>query len=170
MLQIELDLSLSDVYAFPTMKLIAHRGNTKGKIVERENAPDYLLEALGAGYDIEVDLWMTDDGLFLGHDAPQYVIDDAIFSTLNPARTWWHAKNAAALEVLARQQGLNFFSHEEDPYVLTSRGYIWVHTKTPQLLVGSICVLPEERANNEGIELCSGVCSDTVEAYGSLKG
>jgi hypothetical protein len=39
--------------------LIAHRGNMCGK-TKWENHPDYLLEALQAGFDIEVDVWIDD--------------------------------------------------------------------------------------------------------------
>ena len=39
------------------MKLIAHRGNIDGPNPERENSPEYIEEALKAGYDVEVDVW-----------------------------------------------------------------------------------------------------------------
>ncbi len=56
------------------MKLIAHRGNTQGPNPERENSPEYIEEALNAGYDVEVDVWYdcATEKFWLGHDEPQY--------------------------------------------------------------------------------------------------
>jgi hypothetical protein len=38
------------------MKLIAHRGNYVGINRHLENNPEYIREALGNGYDVEVDV------------------------------------------------------------------------------------------------------------------
>ena len=56
------------------MKLIAHRGNIFGPNLDRENNPDYILEALDYGCDVEIDLWVKDNDLFLGHSSPEYPI------------------------------------------------------------------------------------------------
>ena len=40
---------------------ISHRGNINGKIVERENSPEYIQEAVTAGYFCEVDVWHDND-------------------------------------------------------------------------------------------------------------
>ena len=52
------------------MKLISHRGNTKGKIKTLENTPEYIDQTLKMGYDVEIDLWVIDNMLFLGHNKP----------------------------------------------------------------------------------------------------
>ena len=39
------------------MILISHRGNIDGPNEVRENSPYYIMEALEAGYDVEIDLW-----------------------------------------------------------------------------------------------------------------
>jgi hypothetical protein len=54
------------------MILISHRGNISGPNPERENHPDYILEALQAGYEVEIDVWFVDGKFKLGHDGPQY--------------------------------------------------------------------------------------------------
>ena len=36
------------------MKLISHRGNIRGPVPGRENAPSYIDCALGNGYDVEI--------------------------------------------------------------------------------------------------------------------
>ena len=38
------------------MILIAHRGNTIGPNIEKENHPDYIDEAIKKGFDVEVDI------------------------------------------------------------------------------------------------------------------
>ena len=51
--------------------LLAHRGNINGKQPDRENSPSYILEAIDAGYSVEVDVWLSEGerklylGLFL---------------------------------------------------------------------------------------------------------
>ncbi len=39
------------------MKYISHRGNLTGINLERENSPDYIMEAVTADFDVEVDVW-----------------------------------------------------------------------------------------------------------------
>ena len=57
------------------MILIAHRGNINGPNENLENDPKYIVQAVDKGFDVEVDIWYTSDGLFLGHDNPQYKIE-----------------------------------------------------------------------------------------------
>ena len=42
------------------MILISHRGNIDGKIVERENHPDYIDKAISEEFDVEIDVWMIE--------------------------------------------------------------------------------------------------------------
>jgi hypothetical protein len=74
-------------------------------------------------------------------------------------------KNAQALEYLVQRKNLICFWHQDDEFTLTSNGYIWVHGNTRELPKNSICVLPEIRKNNEGLEKCYAICSDFVERY-----
>ena len=147
------------------MILIAHRGNIDGIVKEKENKPSYLREALEAGYDIEVDIRLTPDGWFLGHDGPEHKIDERFFEDFDPVHVWYHAKNAAALAALHERPTLNYFWIDNDEFALTSKGYIWVHTRTQELPAGSICVLPEVRKSNAGMLDCAGICTDYVTKY-----
>ena len=110
------------------MKLTSHRGNLKGTNPEKENHPDYIYEALQAGYDVEIDVWWVDGKFKLGHDGPQY---DFPFDLLTNFHTklWIHCKNMVALSYLNELDSsgfkLNYFSDEDDIGVLTSLGYIW---------------------------------------------
>ena len=58
------------------MRLISHRGNTSGPNPSRENHPDYIHEAIDKGFEVEVDVWRLGDKWFLGHDKPQYEIEE----------------------------------------------------------------------------------------------
>jgi hypothetical protein len=145
------------------MKLISHRGNLEGPNPERENHPDYIYEALQAGYDVEIDVWWVDGKFKLGHDGPQY---DFPFDLLTNFHTklWIHCKNMDALSYLNELDSsgskLNYFSHEDDLGVLTSRGYIW----STHLYDRGILVMPEV-FNREPKETTFGVCSDYITKY-----
>ncbi len=57
------------------MRIISHRGNIRGRVPGRENAPSYIDCALGNGYDVEIDVWSIDGEFWLGHDEPQYKVN-----------------------------------------------------------------------------------------------
>ena len=63
-----------------SLVLIAHRGNTEGRNIAKENSPLYIDDAISKGFDVEIDLRLVNEQLFLGHDLPQYKIE---FNWLN---------------------------------------------------------------------------------------
>ena len=77
------------------MKLIAHRGLYNGPDKNLENRPYQINSALGRGFDCEIDLWVFDDRLYLGHDGPQYNITEDF---LQQSGLWIHCKNLADLK------------------------------------------------------------------------
>ena len=148
-------------------KLISHRGNINGKNELLENNPDYIEVALSKGYDVEIDLWIDNDGFYLGHDAPTYPV------TLNwlverSLKLWVHCKDLKTIEELKRleyENGINsihYFFHNTDDITLTSQGKLWVYPGN-QPLKYSIAVLPE--IHNEDVSKCYGICSDIIEKY-----
>lgn len=148
---------------------IAHRGLIDGPNKEIENHPDTIQKSLEKGYDAEIDLWVIDDKLYLGHDEAQYNTTEEFINTKG---LWIHAKNLEALQWLVNSQlDLNYFWHEEDCYTLTSKGFIWAY---PGKKVSSRCVmvLPEyidaTLKNTIGVN-CYGICSDYVEKLSSLE-
>lgn len=153
------------------MKLIAHRGNIDGSNPLEENRPEYIEKAIESGYDVEIDIRYEKnvDGLYLGHDEPQYVINWLWLSKYKE-NLWIHCKNIEALfEFSLETSGYNYFWHQEDDYTLTSKNYIWtypgkIHTKK------SVIVMPEweESVNWDQLKTskCYGICSDYV---GKLK-
>jgi hypothetical protein len=145
------------------MLLISHRGNTTGPNKERENAPDYIDEALSMGYDVETDVWVVDGGIWLGHDKPEKKINK-LFLNERKHELWCHAKNLDAL-VFLLGENFNTFSHDNDPYVITSKGYIWA---SPHSIFtrDTIAVMPEwKNYTPSDISHCRGICSDFVSLF-----
>lgn len=140
------------------MIFISHRGNLNSKNEERENSPYYILEALGRGFDVEIDVWFVDEKFYLGHDKPQYEVN---VEFLINDKLWCHAKN---VEALLRMQNydIHYFWHEKDRVVLTSKKYVWAYPAM-NYPTFSIAVLPE--MYNSDITNCSGVCSDFILDY-----
>ena len=141
------------------MKVIAHRGNLKGPNPDRENSPEYLLEAVKAGYDCEVDVWYDNNNqLFLGHNHPQYKIDHAFLSNKH---FWCHAKNLEALEYML-VNNIHCFWHEHDARTLTSKGFIWTYPNQDTNFKSIICMInPEDIAPKD----CYGICTDWVKNH-----
>jgi hypothetical protein len=144
------------------MILISHRGNINGKILELENKPDYISEAISLGYHVEIDLWIKDKLLYLGHDEPQYLINDS-WLTQFLYKLWVHCKNPEAIIYLQENYPqINYFWHQKDTLTLTSKKYIWVYPGK-QPIKDSIAVMPE--IYNDDTSQCMGICSDYIQKY-----
>jgi len=105
------------------MKIISHRGNIRGPVPGRENAPSYIDCALGNGYDVEIDVWSIDGEYWLGHDEPQYKVTWNWFFN-RQGNLWLHCKNLEAAKTCHIFQS---FCHSGDPFIYTSNGKIWLH-------------------------------------------
>jgi hypothetical protein len=148
------------------MKFIAHRGNTIGKLTSAENQPYYIDGALRDGFDVELDLWIIDDELFLGHDNADTKIDKE-FLIERKDKLWCHGKNLEALDFLVKEN-FNCFFHDKDDYTLTSKGIIWAYPGQ-KINKNSVCVMPEscdiDVYTTEDFKNCYGICSDIIEVY-----
>jgi hypothetical protein len=142
------------------MIYISHRGNIDGKKPHLENNPSYVDEAITLGYDVEIDLWWVDGRTYLGHDEPQYEIDDKWLSE-RVDKLWIHCKNIESLNWI-RSTVLHYFWHEEDTLTLTSKQHIWAYPGK-QSIIGSIAVMPE--IYNDDTSKCLGICSDNILKY-----
>lgn len=142
---------------------IAHRGNLYGPNPEMENNPEYLMAAVDAGYQVEVDIWHEYGELYLGHDRPQYLVSrDFIFNLERHA--WFHCKNINALAYFSEHlQQMNYFWHQEDQYTLTSRNFVWTYPGNPTT-DKSVLVSLGRINPNAGFTGAKpyGVCSDYV--------
>lgn len=142
--------------------LIAHRGNLDGPNPEKENHPDYTEIARNQGFHVEIDLWYIDGKFALGHDEPQYEIDRKFLNS----RYWIHAKNIDALIALKNGQGhsyLNYFYHQSDDCVLTSRGYVWTYPGQPIISEHQIAVMPEWAKQDYDYSKAGGICTDFIK-------
>lgn len=140
------------------MKWIAHRGNLTGPNPEMENNPSYIEVALQAGYDAEIDVWLLSDGFYLGHDAPNYKTTRFF---LQNKRLWVHCKNIAAFIELSNYQNVNCFYQTEEEMVMTSRGYLWAHSKCNAWNNNTVVTKLDSRAW-QAPQHAYAVCSDYV--------
>lgn len=151
------------------MIFIAHRGNVNGPIIDRENTEKYILEALSNGYDCEIDLWVIDNILYLGHDKPMYKTSKE-FILNNKKHLWIHCKNHIALQYLI-DTDTNYFYHDKDNYTITSKNIIWGNIDS-NIINNMICVMPEKYRTNidkQEIQKCIGICSDYITNYLNYK-
>jgi hypothetical protein len=141
---------------------ISHRGNTNGRFESYENEPNYIDKAISDGYDVEVDVWVIDNTIYLGHDEPQYGIEFRWIRDRG-TRLWIHCKNIDAL-LFFKECGypLNYFWHQKDDVTITSLGYFWTYPGK-QITKNSIIVMPE--IYNDDISKCIGICSDKIMDY-----
>ena len=144
---------------------IAHRGLFEGPNKDLENKPQQIDAASSKGFDAEIDLQVCKNKLFLGHDTPDYEINEFF---LLKRGLWIHAKNAESLRYLAMKfPTLNYFAHDQDPVVITSQGWLWYHCfHLKDIKRGrAIAVMPEytltDTSSFHKLE-CDGICSDYV--------
>jgi len=139
------------------MILISHRGNISGPNELSENNPQYIESAIFEGFDVEVDLWCTND-LYLGHASPQYLINVS-FIQKNKDKLWIHCKNYEAL-LFCIKKNWHCFWHEDDKYALTSKGFIWGHPRARDFNL-AILVMPEKKITYSSLDKTFiGVCTD----------
>lgn len=135
------------------MIIISHRGNLNGVDSDLENTPEAILRSLDLGFDVEVDLRLHNDKLYLGHDEPQYRVD---LNFLKQSNVWVHAKNKEVVPLLINEKNIHWFWHETDQLTLTSRGYVWCF---PGHEIGGGIMVDCEQKVPIGITLL-GVCTD----------
>ena len=141
------------------MKIISHRGNIRGPVPGRENAPSYIDCAIGNGYDVEIDVRSVNGELWLGHDKPQYKITwNWIFH--RQFNLWLHCKD---LEAAKMCQVFQSFCHERDAFTFTSRKVIWLHDLSQTVDEKTIIPLLSKEdleQHSNLIQNCYGVCTD----------
>jgi len=138
------------------MILISHRGNINGPNINTENNPSHI-EYITKICNCEVDLWFVENGFFLGHDYPQYKINEKF---LFNNKLWIHAKNFEALGFLANTN-LKYFWHQQDNFTLTSNGYIWTYPNYPVTNKSIIVDNNKDWVNKK--YNCYGVCTDWIQ-------
>jgi hypothetical protein len=133
-----------------------------------ENSSKQIDYVLSLGFECEIDVWLINGQIVLGHDSPEEVVT-LDWLTRRSSHLWVHCKNLESLDFFASSTSkLNFFWHQSDDYTLTSRGYIWTYPGK-QLSPLSVLVLPEINLDtgHESLHFsdrkCLGICSDYVQ-------
>lgn len=149
------------------MKIISHRANTHGPS-DQENSISSINNALSLGYDVEVDVWLIDGQIMLGHDGPQYALDRPLVDRIG-ANGWFHCKNLEALNYFKNNlTNFNYFWHQMDDYTITSNGYFWTYPGK-KISNNSIIVLPELINQEELEDMLKqnpfGICTDWPIKY-----
>lgn len=144
------------------MRFIAHRGNTEGAKPELENTLSYLEAALKNKFDIEVDVFTRKGQLYLGHDTPK---DPINIEFLTNRRVWCHAKDEATFLNLIKFQDLNVFWQQDDKFSITSRGYIWTHSKCSKFVQNSVATVLDYKSEFLKDKKIHGICSDIIQLY-----
>lgn len=144
------------------MRIISHRGNINGPIINQENKPEYIDKAISLGFDVEVDIRYIDGKFWLGHDTNDYDI------TINwlidrKDKLWLHCKDLYSVYELSKiDASINKFCHSSDPYTLISNGGIWVHNIN--LKLNDTCIIPlinlKDICTYKKEEKIYGICTD----------
>ena len=145
------------------MKIISHRGNIRGRVPSQENKPSYIDCAIKSGLEVEVDIRYTNNNFYLGHDTPDYIITKEWISH-RIKNIWFHCKNIEAAQQLNKIQGVKYFCHTDDSFILTSTNHIWVHDLN--LPLTSNCIIPllsYQDVEQYGKDIVYGVCTDYVD-------
>jgi len=149
------------------MMFISHRGNLFGKFPKEENHPVYLETAIAYGYYVEADLWYHNGLFYLGHDLPMYEISLKYIEHLKRSALF-HLKNIETVKaVLFHQLNIHYFYHDTDECTITSKGYVWCHSRFNFINSKTIIVLPEVTHFSGPFQECAGICSDNIEYYAS---
>ncbi len=147
------------------MILISHRGNRKGPKPDLENDPIYINDTIFYhGFNCEIDLWVIEKELFLGHDKPKYKVK---MQEINKRKSnlYIHAKNMESVKWLIANGNFNFFFHDKDECTLTNNGEVWCYPSKNPIKFG-INLMPEwNNLTKENLKGCYGVCSDYIERF-----
>ena len=138
------------------MIIISHRGNTNGVNINKENNPTHIQTLLDINIHVEIDVWVIDEGWYLGHDCYVYPIS---LDFLKQANLWCHAKNLQSLEQMLIYN-IHCFWHETDDFTLTSRGVIWTYPGKSTTLNSVVVDLTKDW--KERNYTCKGVCVDYI--------
>lgn len=149
------------------------KGNIKNIDASRENSPDYIEEAIKAGYKVQIDIrLMSDNNFWLGEEEAKYKIEDS-FLIKNAKNLLIHCRNISSIytiqEIEVQSKNLNYFFHATDNVAITSKKMIAIFYGKKPIGENSIVMFPEENdfQKNELIK-SSAICSNSIEFYKKL--
>lgn len=141
-------------------KFISHRGNLYKKDQSRENNLSSVKDVISKGFDCEIDLWLVEGNLFLGHDHPENKIDINELIEIKD-NLWIHCKNLDLLNYLIEkyESEFNYFWHQNDDYTLTSKKFIWTF---PNKNITKYSVIVDLEHKSKLQTSVFGICSDNI--------
>lgn len=122
------------------MKIISHRANILGIDTERENNPKYIDECIAMGFDVEIDLRIVSNKLYLGHDYAQYEIDSDWLKTRKDFLLVHIKEIEALLFIIEHKLDIIYFCHTDDDFTSISNGLIWCHNLNTKM--NNKCIIP----------------------------
>jgi hypothetical protein len=134
------------------MKIISHRGNLNGPNSISENSILAISTALGQGFDVEIDVWFKNGKWYLGHDKPNYKINE---SFLENKKLWCHAKNLDALNLMLKNNKIHCFWHQNDNFTLTSKNYIWTYPNKDTRDNSIIVLIKKQKIPKKTFGICT---------------
>jgi hypothetical protein len=144
------------------MIIISHRGNLNGPDNLKENTPAQIDECINRKIPVEIDVWVQNNSIYLGHDAP--VVRIGLEFILDRCHMLFvHCKNKEAFEYFLDFPAVNCFWHQNDDYTLTSKRQIWTYPRKVTV-AKSIIVCQTESETQEYLQKpIMGICTDFVE-------
>lgn len=147
------------------MFYISYQGIYDGTDYQDSNTPSQINKALGAGFSCLVDVWRTNNKLYVGTDLDPIEVTERY---LQGPRFWINAKNTAMQDWLETQSSTlypNYFSFEASTpppaYATASNGKL-ITPGTVPINNNSVIFLPEinDRSLFSTVKLrCYAVCS-----------
>lgn len=144
---------------------IYHRGNSR-RAPAVENDPVRLSTIVAAGGHVEVDVWLHEGVVFVGHDAPATVVDWSWLVDI-ASRALIHCKDGATfvgLRTWFAERGIeaDLFYHTTEDYALSTGGKIIVYPGQP-LFPNCLSMMPESVGREATGEPCAEICSDKFD-------
>ncbi len=153
--------------------IFAHRNNTSEDYAE--NSKDGILRCIELGYGAEIDIWVKNKKLYLGHDEYNLTEIEEDFLSQYDESLLIHCKNKKAVKFfMDSDKWFQWFVHDQDCFSFTNQGLLICYgIKPPKLnryrsltsksTVDCIVMLPERFS----IEVPKGysVCTDYPERY-----
>jgi hypothetical protein len=144
------------------MIIISHRGNLNGPDCPTENTPAQIDKCIKHKIPVEINVWVENNTIFLGHDDP-FVKVDLGFILDRYHMLFVHCKNKEAFEYFLDFPSINCFWHQNDDYTMTSKKQIWTFPRKPTV-AKSIIVCQTELETQEYLQKpIMGICTDFVE-------
>lgn len=141
------------------MIIISHGGNLNGN-AQTANTQTAVDQALAAGFDAMVDVWLESGQYMIGIDSPTEAVGD---SWLRRPRMWCRARSGEALQKM-QEDMIHCFWMDESPYTVTSRNGLLCNTGF-YLPKGIATILGGPGEFQGGKDSIAGVCTDNPIAW-----